>query len=384
MSTINRLTKAIAKDGFSKQRFAWAAGLLSVVVLAACSINVGGGPVEQQVDSQVATAVAATLTPAPSASPEPSFTPTVTATPTITPSPTPHPLTMEAMRSKEYPGSDILVEQTLDPGSNYYRYVASYLSDGLKIYGLLTVPYATAAEGGWPAIVFNHGFIPPDEYRTTERYVAYVNALATNGYVVFKIDYRGHGDSEGEATGGYSSPAYTVDVLNAVSSLQRFPGVNPEKMGLWGHSMGGHLTLRSMVTVKSIKAGVIWAGVVGSYQDMMTNWRRNRPFPTPAGRLSRIGQELTDTYGSWDVNPDFWASISPIDNVADISGPIQLHHGTADGDVPLAFSESLYQAMQNAGKEVEFYTYPDNDHNISQAFSTAMQRTVEFYDRFLK
>lgn len=355
-----------------------------MVVLAACSINVGGGPVEQQVEAQVATAVAATLTPAPSATPEPSFTPTVTATPTITPSPTPHPLTMESMRSREYPGSDIVIEQTLDPGSNYSRYVASYLSDGLKIYGLLTIPYATAGEGGWPAIVFNHGFIPPDEYRTTERYVAYVNTLATNGYVVFKIDYRGHGDSEGEATGGYSSPAYTVDVLNAVSSLQRFPGVNPEKMGLWGHSMGGHLTLRSMVTVKSIKAGVIWAGVVGSYQDMMTNWRRNRPFPTPSGRLSRIGQELTDTYGSWDVNPDFWASISPIDNVADISGPIQLHHGTADGDVPLAFSESLYQAMQNAGKEVEFYTYPDNDHNISQAFSTAMQRTVEFYDRFLK
>lgn len=384
MSTLNRETKSIVNNGLSKRWFTCAAGLLLLVVLTACSVNVGGGPVEQGVDAQVATAVAATLTPAPSATPEPTFTPTVTATPTITPSPTPHPLTMESMRSREYPGSDIVIEQSLEPGSNYYRYVASYLSDGLKIYGLLTVPYASAAEGGWPAIVFNHGFIPPDEYRTTERYVAYVNALATNGYVVFKIDYRGHGDSEGEATGGYSSPAYTVDVLNAVSSLQRFPGVNPEKMGLWGHSMGGHLTLRSMVTVKSIKAGVIWAGVVGSYQDMMTNWRRNRPFPTPAGRLSRIGQELTDTYGSWDVNPDFWASISPIDNVADISGPIQLHHGTADGDVPLAFSESLYQAMLNAGKEVEFYTYQDNDHNISQAFSSAMQRTVEFYDRFLK
>ena len=355
-----------------------------IIVLTACSVSGGGEPVVEEVEAQVATAVAGTLTPPPSATPEPTFTATVTATPTVTPTPTPHPLTMQAMRSREYSGSDIIIEQTLDPGSNYYRYIASYLSDGLKIYGLLTVPYAAAPEGGWPAIVFNHGFIPPDEYRTTERYVAYVNALATNGYVVYKIDYRGHGDSEGEATGGYSSPAYTVDVLNAVSSLQRFPGVNPEKMGMWGHSMGGHLTLRAMVTVKSIKVGVIWAGVVGSYQDMMTIWRRNRPLPTISGRLSRLGQELTDTYGSWDVNPDFWASISPIDNLADISGPLQLHHGTADEDVPLAFSESLYQAMQKAGKEVEFYTYPNNDHNISQAFSTAMQRTVEFFDRFLK
>ena len=377
MSNINGL-KPINTAGNKIAHFTAWAGIIVMVTLTGCSI--GGGPVEQRVTA----ASPAAVTLAPSATPLPTATATVTATPTETPTPTPHPLTMQAMRARDYPGSDLVIEQTLDPGSNYYRYVASYLSDGLKIYGLLTVPYADPPEGGWPAIIFNHGFIPPTEYRTTERYVAYVNALATNGYVVFKPDYRGHGDSEGAASGGYSSPAYTVDVLNALASVQRYPGVNPEKMGMWGHSMGGHLTLRAMVTVKSIKAGVIWAGVVGSYPDMMTNWRRNRPFPTTSGRLSRIGQELTDTYGTWDQNPEFWASISPIDNVADISGPLQLHHGTADGDVPLEFSESLYQAMVDAGKEVEYFTYPDNDHNISQAFSSAMQRTVEFYDRFLK
>ncbi len=377
MSNINGL-KPINTAGNKIARFTAWAWIIVMVTLTGCSI--GGGPVEQRVTA----ASPAAVTLAPSATPLPTATATVTATPTETPTPTPHPLTMQAMRARDYPGSDLVIEQTLDPGSNYYRYVASYLSDGLKIYGLLTVPYADPPEGGWPAIIFNHGFIPPTEYRTTERYVAYVNALATNGYVVFKPDYRGHGDSEGAASGGYSSPAYTVDVLNALASVQRYPGVDPEKMGMWGHSMGGHLTLRAMVTVESIKVGVIWAGVVGSYQDMLTNWRRNRPFPTTSGRLSRIGQELTDTYGTWDENPEFWASISPIDNVADISGPLQLHHGTADGDVPLEFSESLYQAMVAAGKEVEYFTYPDNDHNISQAFSSAMQRTVEFYDRFLK
>ena len=377
MSNNNRL-KQTETAGNQIARFSAWVGLTVALALAGCSI--GGGPVEPRVIA----ATPAAMTLAPSTTPLPTATATVTATPTETSTPTPHPLTMQAMRARDYPGSDLVIEQTLDPGANYYRYVASYLSDGLKIYGLLTVPYADPPEGGWPAIIFNHGFIPPTEYRTTERYVAYVNALATNGYVVFKPDYRGHGDSEGAASGGYSSPAYTVDVLNALASVQRYPGVNPEKMGMWGHSMGGNLTLRAMVTVKSIKVGVIWAGVVGSYQDMITNWRRNRPFPTTSGRLSRVGQELTDTYGTWDENPEFWASISPIDNVADISGPLQLHHGTADGDVPLEFSESLYQAMVDAGKEVEFFTYPDNDHNISQAFSSAMQRTVEFYDRFLK
>lgn len=325
-------------------------------------------------------------TPSPGATPEPIATHTATNTPTatVTPTPTPHPLTMEAMRARDYPGSDIVIEQTLDSGSNYYRYVATYLSEGLKIFGLLTIPYGDPPEGGWPAIIFNHGYIPPDQYRTTERYVAHVNSLASNGYVVFKPDYRGHGDSEGAPTGGYSSPAYTIDVLNAKSSIQRYPGVNPDKIGMWGHSMGGHLTLRAMVTVSDIKAGVIWAGVVGSYPDLLTNWRRARPTLATPGRLSRIREDLTQTYGSWETNPEFWASISPIDNVREISGPLQLHHGTADAEVPIEFSESLYQAMLDAGGEVEFYTYPDSDHNIAQSFSTAMQRTIEFFDRYLK
>jgi hypothetical protein len=44
------------------------------------------------------------------------------------------------LRALNYKGSDISIEQTLDDGSNYKRYIASYISDENKIYGLLTVP----------------------------------------------------------------------------------------------------------------------------------------------------------------------------------------------------------------------------------------------------
>ena len=83
---------------------------------------------------------------------------------------------------------------------------------------------------------------------------------------------------KGLRRGGYGSPDYTIDVLNALSSVKRYPDVDPERIGMWGHSMGGHITLRSMVTTKDIKAGVIWAGVVASYPDLMSRWRR----PVPA------------------------------------------------------------------------------------------------------
>ncbi|MHB0874517.1 MAG: alpha/beta hydrolase family protein [Anaerolineae bacterium] len=155
-------------------------------------------------------------------------TPTVTATSTATPTPTPlAPMSIEAMRQGDYPGSRITIEEELEPGANYRRYIASYLSEGLRIYALLTVPEGEKPESGWPVIVFNHGYIPPKVYRTTERYVAYVDGFARGGYIVLKSDYRGHGDSEGEAAGAYGYPDYTVDVLNAVASLKRFADADP-------------------------------------------------------------------------------------------------------------------------------------------------------------
>src|SRR3990172_11599809 len=110
----------------------------------------------------------------------------------------PYPLSIEYMRSQEYPGSDIVIEQTLQPGSNYNRYIASYKSDGLKIYALLTVPQREKPKTGWPVIIFNHGYIPPEQYRTTEKYLVYTDAFSRNGYILFKPDYRGHGNSEGK------------------------------------------------------------------------------------------------------------------------------------------------------------------------------------------
>lgn len=330
----------------------------------------------------------------PTNSPTPIPTATATATvtprpPTATPTPTPiplHPLTIEWLRQQTYPGSDLTVEETLEPGANYARYIAAYRSEGLKIYALLTVPTGEKPPSGWPVIVFNHGYIPPDQYRTTERYVDYVDALARNGYIVLKSDYRGHGASEGEATGGYDSPAYTIDVLNAVASLKKYPEADPNRIGMWGHSMGGQVTLRAMVASKDIKAGVIWAGVVAAYPDLLAQWRQPNHAHPEAEQNShrRWREELVAEYGSPAENPEFWASISPNAYLADLSGPIQLHHSTADTHVPVEFSEKLSTQLQDAGQTVEYYTYENDDHNISNNFSLAMERSLAFFDKYVK
>lgn len=363
-------------------------------ILAAFCLSACGGPVaepqaivvtptSQFVNAAPAgTSTAIPLIPTPTLAGTPTPSPTVTFTAT----PVPDPMTIEALRQRDYPGSEIIIEDELDPGPNYYRYYAYYYSDGLKIYALLTVPYGDRPAEGWPAIVFNHGYIPPDQYRTTERYVAYVDRLAASGYIVFRIDYRGHDRSEGAASGAYGDPGYSIDVLNAVSSLKQHPDVDPDRIGMWGHSMGGFLTLRAMVISPDVKAGVIWGGVVASYPEMIANWRRGdgpTPTPNPEGPR-RWRTRFVDEYGTPEENPEFWASISANTFLADLSGPIQLHHAFDDDSVPVEFSQLLYDQILQAGGVTELFTYENDDHNLSQAFSVAMARTIQFFDLYLK
>lgn len=335
--------------------------------------------------------VTPSATPVPTSTSTPTITPSPTATATPTPTPAPaHPLMIAVMREQAYPGSEIVIEETLAPGVNYDRYVVSYLSEGLKIYAMLTVPRGEKPETGWPIIVFNHGHIPPDQYRTTERYVAYVDAFARNGYIVFRPDYRGHGFSEGEPSNASGAPDYTVDVLNAMASVQQYPDADLHRVGMWGHSMGGSITLRAMVVSDDIKAGVICAGTSVSYEAQLTRWqnlfgRRPTPTPNPDGSPNRRWSEtLIETYGSFAENPAFWASIDPTAHLDDVSGPLQLHHATTDETVPVAFSEDLYAMLQKTDVISEMYIYEGDNHNISNNFGTAMAHSVRFFDEYVK
>ena len=343
------------------------------IILAACATGAPPLPTSTPLPPSETPTLTATLEP------------TLTYTPLPTATPVPHPMSIIALRNGDYPGSEITIVKELERGANYRRYYAYYLSEGLKIYALLTIPNGDPPEGGFPAIVFNHGYIPPDVYRTTERYIAYVDQIARSGYVVFRIDYRGHDQSEGEASGAYGSPGYQFDVMNAVASLQQHPQVNPEKIGMWGHSMGGYLTLRAMVISNEVKVGVIWAGVVASYTDLLYNWRRTGAFtPSPSSTGRGWRASWIEMYGTPEQNPVFWDSVSATSYLSDLSGPIQLHHGTNDEDVPLEFSIRLAELAQAQGQLADLYTYDGDNHNISKYFSSAMQRTIEFFDIYLK
>ena len=291
---------------------------------------------------------------------------------------TKHPMEIESLRNREYPGGDFIIEEKLSNGTNYEQYIVSYKSEGLKIYGLLTVPLAPKPEKGFPAIIFMHGYIPPQEYSTTGNYPTYQARLANSGYITFKPDLRGHGNSEGEAVESHFSEKYVVDTLYAISYLKNYIAVDQNRIGYWGHSQGGEIGLRVVTISPDIKAASLWAGVVGSYKDMFETYNDKIDFLENATSTSLVIEN-----GLPNKNPNFWNKLDPYSYLNDIHASIQLHHGTKDDSVPIELSMHLKEELEKLNKSVEYYEYTEDDHNISNNVNLAFQRTIEFYDKNL-
>jgi len=296
-------------------------------------------------------------------------------------------MTIPYLRSRNYE-SDLSELTPYSSNANYTSYLTSYSSDGFKINGLLTRPIGQMPAGGFPAIVFVHGYIPPANYQTTgESYSDYVDYLARNGFVVFKIDLRGHGNSEGEANGAYYSGDYIIDVLNARNALQKLDFVAPSKIGLWGHSMGGNVVFRSFVASSDIPAVVIWAGAVYTYEDMRElgiDDDSYRP-PTDNSERQRRRELLFNTHGEFDSGSEFWRTVVPTNYLDGLSGAIQLNHAVNDDVVNIEYSRNLDKILNGTNIDHELNEYQSGGHNISGgAFNQAMQNTVRFFNENLK
>lgn len=155
---------------------------------------------------------------------------------------------------------------------------------------------------------------------------------------------------------------------------------------MWGHSMAGNILMRSFAAKPEIPAIVIWAGAVYSYEDQRKygiNDNSYRP-PTNVTRTQQRRRELFEKQGSPSATSDFWKQVAPTTYLGDLKGAIEIHHAVDDDVVNIGYSRDLNTLLDSTSVPHALYEYPSGGHNIQGAsFATAMQRTVDFYTKYL-
>lgn len=328
------------------------------------------------------TAATATLVPTNTTQPLNQSTPLPSATnpPTQTPSATPNPyrdLTIEALASRTYGGGevdivDILDEEVpLDDGQTFSRYLFTYPSDGLTIYGYIN----TLDEGyKFPVAILLHGYIPPEEYDIVDYTERYATSLVEAGYFVIHPNFRNYPPSD-------SGPdpfriGYAVDILNLIAIIREqskdpfgyLRRADTDNIHLWGHSMGGGVALRVLAvnTEEYIRAAVLYGSMSGN----------------EAWNYEQIREWSNGSRGEFELaaSPEMMEAISPIYHLDRITAPISIHHSDADATVPLAWSEDLCGRLQVLNHPVECFTYNDIPHTFNgPGDALFMRRVIEFF-----
>ena len=322
---------------------------------------------------------------APTATFPPTWTPTATSTavptrlpsstprPTKTPTPTgtPDPLVkyyIAGMIGRRYEGSRVQKQGTVRQTDEFTTYRVSYLSDNLRISGMMNVPQG---RGPFPVIILCHGYIRPDQYATGDDTWRESYHLAKQGYITIAPDYRGHAGSGNGAS--YFHVGYAQDVLNLIASLPNIEGADPRRVGVWGHSMGGGVALKTGVVSKAVRAIALFGSVSADEEVNYSNSLGNGP-----GRqgVQVLGSPRTNLIGYKRMSPIYYLDRSP---------PLSIHHGTADTIVPYRWSVDLFAVAQDKGVPAELHLYPDAGHTFrDDDWELAMQRTSDFFDRYVK
>ena len=299
------------------------------------------------------------------------------------PVPAPHSVSLPAMFTRAFDGSNFSVGRVLAQEDAYTRYFITYHSGGLTISGIMNVP---RGDGPFPVLILNHGYIDPAVYTNGRGLRREQDYLVRRGYVIVHPDYRNHAQSDLDASSTLKLRLdYAEDAINAVLALRAasLPYVDGNRVGMLGHSMGGGVTLNTLVAQPAlVKAAVLFAPVSADYVDNFNRWTRGTS--TPAASRSRQQDQIVAAYGSPESSPDFWRNVSAISFFDRVGAPVLIHHGTADESVPLEWSERTAAALEASGKEVELQVYPGQPHEFTSAWPTVMERTAAFFDRYLK
>lgn len=283
---------------------------------------------------------------------------------------TPAEVSLDALAQQEFNGSNLKLIKKISSAYKYTKYQVSYLSEKLTISGVLYIP---KGKGPFPGLVLGHGYIDPKIYKNGQGMKREQNYLASNGFVVLHTDYRNHSFSSNDKLSPIKFRMdYSIDVANAAMALKNsdLKSLDKNKISYVGRSMGGGIGFNLAVSTRDIfEAYVLYAPTSANYPQNFNKWGRDNPARS---------KPIRDFVGLPEDNPEFWKGVSPENYWDRATAPIMIHHGVEDKSCAISWARSAVKGLKNAQKEVIFFEYPGEGHNLYGGWNKSMSRTVNF------
>ena len=269
-------------------------------------------------------------------------------------------------------------ENALVEGHPYFPYLDDHITpeygtltaaDGSELHYQIFLPADFDPDRQYPAIQYLYG--GPHSQQVHRGWQSMrAQMFAQRGYVYFTLDNRGAANRGREFEGHIRHRMGSVEVedqLVGLDYLKSLDFVDADRVGIWGWSYGGYMTL--MATLQAPDA---WAaGVAGA---PVTDW-------------TLYDTAYTERYmGHPDANFGGYEQSSVFAHLDNYETPLLLIHGMADDNVIFANSVRLYSELQQQRADFEMMTYPGQRHGVRGEDRSVHLWTmiVDYFDRKLK
>ena len=203
-----------------------------------------------------------------------------------------------------------------------------------------------------PAVVLVHGG-PEGQSRPGFHFL--IQYLARHGYAVLVPNVRGstgYGKRYSHLDDVEKRMDSVADLAHAAHWLKAQPGINPDRLVVYGGSYGGFMVLSALTAYPDLwAAGVDIVGIsnLATFLENTSAYRRPHR-EAEYGRLAR--------------DRDFLERIAPINHIDRVTAPLMVIHGANDPRVPLSEAEQLVQALEARDVPVELLVFDDEGHGI--------------------
>ncbi|PYU60731.1 MAG: S9 family peptidase, partial [Acidobacteria bacterium] len=239
--------------------------------------------------------------------------------------------------------------------------------DGVQLNASIIKPPEFNPQKKYPVLVYTYGGPHAQVVRNAWGGANFLwhQLMAQKGYIIFALDNRGSA-GRGHA---FETPLHfrmgaqeLSDQRDGVEYLKSLPYVDANRIGIWGWSYGGHMTLHAM-----FEAGDVFK--VGFAGGPVTDWRY-------------YDSIYTERYlGLPQKNEKGYQDSSPVKYASQLKGKLLIAHGTGDDNVHFANTLSVINDLIEAGKYVEVLAFPGRGHGVSDppARRVLMQRVTQFF-----